>query len=95
MAEAGWHSPYWRASRMASANMYEDTYRHTVTDKVYLPDTLQYSKGQFDGDGKEFYLGDPYGSSDSMVRFLDKNGVPVYCDANTDMGIRPVITIRR
>lgn len=95
LAEAGWHTPYWRASQIASANMYEDTYRHTVTDKVYLPDTLQYSKGQFDADGEEFYLGDPYGSSDSMVRFVDKNGVPVYCDANTNMGIRPIITIRK
>ncbi|MBR2476565.1 MAG: hypothetical protein IKB50_00335 [Clostridia bacterium] len=95
LAEAGWHTPYWRASQIASANMYEDTYRHTVTDKVYLPDTLQYSKGLFEPDGEEFYLGDPYGSSDSMVRFVDKNGVPVYCDASVNMGIRPVITIRK
>jgi len=92
-AQSGWHAPYWRASRSQAADMYEDTYRHIVTDKVYLPDTLQYSKGFFDSSGENFYLADPYGSSDSMVRFIDKNGVPVYCDAAENMGIRPEITI--
>ncbi len=94
-AEEGWHSPYWRASRAAAADMYDDTYRHTVTDKVYLPSTLEYSKGHFDNIEDEFYLIDPYGSSDSMVRYLDQNGVPVYTDASKPMGIRPVITIER
>lgn len=94
-AVKGWHSPYWRASRAAAADMYDDTYRHTVTDKVYLPSTLEYSKGYFHSSSGEFYLIDPYGSSDNMVRYLDKNGVPVYTDASKPMGIRPVITIER
>lgn len=95
LAAAGWHSPYWRASRAASADMYEDSYRYTVTDKVRLPNTLEYSNNYFDGSEDDFYLIDPYGSSDSMVRYLDRNGIPVYCDASMASGIRPVIVIER
>ncbi len=94
LKEAGSHPPYWRASRSYISDMYEDTYRHTVTDTVYLPSALQYKDGLFDNCDESFYLEDPYGSSDSMVRYIDKNGVPVYCDASSSLGIRPVITIK-
>lgn len=95
LSQEGSHSPYFRVSRKNAADMYEETFRHTVCDKVYLPDTLSFSKGDFDRCGGSFYLIDPYGASDSMVRFLDKNGVPVYCDARENMGIRPVMTIKK
>lgn len=94
LAEVGSHPPYWRASRSAVSDMYDDTYRHTVTDTVCLPSALQYRDGLFSHCDNNFYLTDPYGSSDSMVRYIDKNGVPIYCDASSPMGIRPVITIK-
>ena len=94
-AQFGQHSPFWRASRKKAADMQGATYRIIAEDKVTLPNLYSYSKGEFDKSNKCFYTTDPYGSSDSMVRYIDKNGVPVYCDASQKLGIRPVITIER
>ncbi len=95
LAEFGQHSPFWRASRVKSADMQGATYRILAEDKVTLPVLYSYAKGEFDKADKAFYTTDPYGASDSMVRYIDKNGVPVYCDASQSLGIRPVITIER
>lgn len=95
LAQFGHHAPFWRASRVKSADMQGATYRILAEDKVVLPALYSYAKGEFDKADKDFYTADPYGASDSMVRYIDKNGVPVYCDASQKMGIRPVITIER
>ncbi len=94
-AEEGWHSMIWTHEPNTVASLWQDAWRMKVTDKVTLLTLPQYEAGGFQRDlGQSYWLADPYGSNDSMVRYADRFGQVLHRDANQPTGVRPVITVK-
>lgn len=94
-AEAGWHPVIWTHDPNTVASLWQDSQRMTVTDKVALVTLPQYQAGGFQRSlGQEYWLADPYGSNESMVRYADRFGQVLHQDAVQICGIRPVITVK-
>lgn len=96
MSESGFHSLYWTHYGDDIDDDYERTYRKKSVDKVYLLTAQQYAKGNFKRDTDvKYWLCEPYGRRDSMVRYADKNGFVLHCDAKEALGVRPVIKVNK
>ncbi len=94
-AEQGWHSMIWTHEPNTVASLWRDAWRMKVTDKVTLLTLPQYEEGGFQRAlGQNYWLADPYGNNDSMVRYADKFGQVLHRDANQPTGVRPVITVK-
>ena len=66
----------------------------TVTARVALLTLPQYEAGGFCREtGTSYWLADPYGNNESMVRYADPFGQVLHRDANQKSGVRPVITL--
>ena len=79
---------------MADSN--KDAYGMKVVDKVFIPDFEIYQEGRFKKDiGKAYWLCEPYASNISMVRYVDELGRVLHKDANEELGIRPVIKVKK
>lgn len=96
LAETGWHPHIWTHEANTVASLWQDAYRMTVTDRVALPTVRQYEAGNFKRElGQDYWLADPYGGNDSMVRYADPFGQVLHRDASQSAGVRPVITIKK
>lgn len=96
LAEEGWHPLIWTHQADTVASLWQDSYRMTVTDLVSLPTVRQYQQGHFKRAlGQNFWLADPYGGNESMVRYADAFGQVLHQDASRPAGVRPVITVKR
>ena len=94
-AEEGWYSMIWTHEPNTVASLWQDAWRMKVTDKVTLLTLPQYEAGGFQRAlGENYWLADPYGSNDSMVRYADAFGQVLHRDANQPTGVRPVITVK-
>lgn len=95
-AEKGWHPLIWTHEPNTAASLWEESWRMSVTDQVALLTLKQYEAGGFQRRlHQDYWLADPYGGNDSMVRYADKFGQVLHRDANQPTGVRPVITIRK
>ena len=95
-SEGGSHPHYWTADPNTVAALYESAYFQTVQDTVSLLTLPDYQNGSFHRTaGQDYWLLDPYTANAEMVRYADRHGFVMHRDANTPLGIRPVITVKR
>lgn len=94
-SEGGDHAHFWTGVPDTAAFLRESAYYQTVTDKVSLLTLDDYQRGGFHrAAGKPYWLADSYTGNGEMVRYADKYGFAIYCDANQPLGVRPVITVK-
>lgn len=94
-SEGGNHPHYWTADPNTVAALYEDAYFQTVRDSVSLLTLSDYQNASFHRTaGQDYWLLDPYTANADMVRYAGRHGFVIHRDANTPLGIRPVITVK-
>ncbi|MBE7031033.1 MAG: hypothetical protein E7409_06350 [Ruminococcaceae bacterium] len=90
-AEEGTHAVYWSA--MPTDQDGQDAYVEQTEDLVSLPTISQYNKGGWSRGGR-YWLSDPYGGNDTMVRCA-WDGYAVFADGSTEWAVRPMIAVMR
>lgn len=92
LAVAGNHTHFWNFTREQVGDLSETAYHYYLEDKVFLPTLDILSDISVNG---ESWILCPYAANDYMERYMNDDGFILHTDVSNEMGVRPVIKVRK
>lgn len=95
-SDGGSHPKFWTANPKAAYGNGEDAYYQTSVDLVRTVSLRDVQEGKFTVSvNRAYWLVDAYGGNSTMERCIDENGYALFQDTGAQLGVRPVITVKK
>lgn len=95
-SDGGSHPKFWTANPKAAYGNGEDAYLQTSVDLVRTVSLQDVQEGKFTVSvNRAYWLVDAYGGNSTMERCIDENGYALFQDTGAQLGVRPVITVKK
>ena len=95
-SDGGSHPKFWTANPKAAYGNGEDAYYQTSVDLVRTVSLQDVQEGKFTiSVNRAYWLVDAYGGNSTMERCIDENGYALFQDTGAQLGVRPVITVKK